>query len=171
MTGPGDGWLRRAGRGTLADGAVVRWSVAEGDRGRRWRWILSGPDGTLRHVGLIELDRDGAFGRLELETGEGMVTLHPAGDGSTAHGNVVTDGGVRPIRIAWPAGSWVAIEGDPFGSALATTPGEASGEGWLVRGSILRMKGIDRGTRSAVTLDPRGVPVLVDGVEWALETP
>lgn len=43
MTEPA--WLRRAGRGRLPDGREILWSVAEGGRGRRWRWVLEGGNG------------------------------------------------------------------------------------------------------------------------------
>ena len=92
-------FLRRAGVGELPDGSVVTWSVAEGARGRRWRWTIAAPTG-LRHAGLVELDRDGRIARLELETTDGMLTLHPDGDGRSAHGNVVRAHGVEPVALA-----------------------------------------------------------------------
>jgi len=110
-------WLRRAGRGRLRDGSVVTWTVAEGNRGRRWRWTLS-QDDRLAVVGLIELAPDGLFGRLELALANALVTFHPDDDRRAAHGNVVTNGGVRPIAVPWAAGWGIGIEGDAFGSAV-----------------------------------------------------
>ncbi len=96
-------WLRRAGQGVAADGAIVRWSVAEGTRGRRWRWTVV--DGSrLRHAGLIELDATGRFARLELETDLGMLTLHPDVRRTEAHGNIVLQAEVRPLALPWRDG-------------------------------------------------------------------
>ncbi len=157
-------WLRRAGRGRLADGREILWSVAEGARGRRWRWSLV--DGRhLAHVGLVELNSAGGFRRLELATAAGAVTFHPDPDGTAAHGNVVGPAGVQPIAVAWQAGWGIGLDGDPFGSAVG---------GW--RGEGLRV-GLDLAWRApgphpdvpALAMDARGVPVLEGGEEWALE--
>lgn len=158
-------FLRRAGTGTLADGAVVTWSVAEGVRGRRWRWTIATSDG-LRHVGLIELDADGRFARLELEALSGMLTLHPDADGRWAHGNVVRAGGVEPVAIAWASDDALGIEGDAFGSAVA---------GWQGRGWVIGTElGLHRGDGAgemvrASDLDARGIPRLRNAHEFPLE--
>ena len=155
-------WLRRAGRGTLPDGATVLWSVAEGGRGRRWRWILSDVDRT-RHVGLMELDADGRFARLELDAPEGLVTFHPDAGTGTAHGNIVRSSGVMPLSLAWSDGTGIAIDGDAFGSALCPGSGGAVAIG---------MSGATRSVTApapALERDERGVPMLTDAQEWALE--
>jgi len=141
----------------------VGWSVAEGARGRRWRWTLTTGEGSLVHVGLIELDVDGRFVRLELETVRGMLTLHPARDGRRAHGNVVRPDRVDPIGIDWPAADSVAISGDPFGSAAAGW----RGTGWLIRDDLT----LEPGSIAVPSLDRdgRGVPLLIDPLEWPLE--
>ena len=158
--------LRRAGSGTLVDGSVVTWSVAEGERGRRWRWTVSTAAGLL-HTGLIELDAAGRFARLELETGEGMLTLHPEVDRRTAHGNVVRVGGVEPVAVAWSADDAIAIDGDPFGSAVAGW----RGRGWIVGpGLALRRADGHATTGLALELDGRGVPRLRSAQEFPLET-
>jgi hypothetical protein len=157
-------FLRRAGTGTLADGAVVTWSVAEGTRGRRWRWTLASGPG-LQHAGLIELDAEGRFARLELETGEGMLTLHPAADRRSIHGNVVRAGGVDPLELPWSDDDRIWIVGDPFGSAVAGW----RGRGWLV-GMDLSIQRADGGNSAALDLDGRGIPLVTGAREWALET-
>ncbi len=160
--------LRRAGSGRLPDGALVLWSVAEGARGRRWRWTVATTEG-LRHAGLIELDRVGRFARLELETEAGMLTLHPDDDRSMAHGNVVRHDGVQPIAIAWSDGASVAIEGDPFGTAVAGR----RGRGWVVELGLAVWSEDDESSGVAddvLQLDERGVPRLADAREWPLET-
>lgn len=155
--------LRRAGTGTLADGSVVTWSVAEGSRGRRWRWTVALGE-QLRHAGLVELDRDGRFARLELETANGMLTLHPDSDRRSAHGNVVRTAGVEPVSIDWMDDEGVAIEDDPFGSAVAGW----RGRGWVV-GPELRLHREHDQSRHALPLDGRGIPLLDDAREFALE--
>jgi hypothetical protein len=164
MSADGHGhYLRRAGTGTLDDGSVATWSVADGVRGRRWRWTIATDHG-LRHAGLAELDQLGRFARLEFETGDGMLTLHPDADRSIAHGNVVRVVGVEPLAFAWSDDEALAIEDDPFGSAVLGW----RGSGWVI--------GVDLGVgrengRSvpALELDARGVPRLRGDREWPLE--
>ncbi len=161
------GWLRRAGSGRLPDGALVMWSVAEGARGRRWRWTVATGEG-LRHAGLIELDREGRFARLELETAAGLLTLHPDDDRSLAHGNVVRHDGVEPIAIAWSDGASVAIAGDPFGTAIAGR----RGSGWVVHEDLAVWSADDESSGvvdEVLSLDERGIPRLGDAQEWPLE--
>jgi hypothetical protein len=157
------GFLRRAGTGTLPDGSVVTWSVAEGARGRRWRWTQASGIG-LRHAGLVELDAEGRFARLELETGEGMLTLHPATDRRSIHGNVVRAGGVDPVELPWSDDGRIGIDGDPFGSAVAGW----RGRGWLV-GTDLTIQRADGARSAALEVDGRGIPLVRGAREWALE--
>lgn len=143
----------------------MAWSVAEGGRGRRWRWTVAG-EGTLEHAGLIELDGSGRFARLELETTVGMLTLHPAGDGATAHGNVVRADRVDPLRVSWDVGSGIWLVRDPFASALlARTAGPT-----LVIAPDLTLS-VREAQEAPVGqgLDDRGVPVLLESLEWPLE--
>ena len=93
--------LRRAGRGRVADGTDVTWSVAEGRRGRRWREVRTREEGIVARL-LLETDPDGRFAHLELSTAAGLLTLHPEGDG-TLHGNAVTADGVEHVvGVPWP---------------------------------------------------------------------
>jgi len=158
-----DRFLRRAGAGTLPDGWLVTWSVAEGTRGRRWRWTVVSPAG-LRHAALVEFDPDGRFGRLELEAAPGMLTLHPDADRRSAHGNVVRPGGVDPVEVAWSDDDGLAIEGDPFGTAVSGW----RGRGWVV-GPDLQLRREDGGEVHALEVDERGIPRLDDVREWPLE--
>ena len=161
-----DRFLRRAGTGTLPDGWHVTWSVAEGARGRRWRWTVVSAAG-LRHAGLVELDPERRFGRLELETAHAMLTLHPDPDPDprSAHGNVVRPRGVDPVEIEWSHEDGLAIEDDPFGSAVAGW----RGRGWVVDPD-LQIRRDDVGNATALKLDERGIPRLDDAREWPLET-
>ena len=155
-------WLRRAGRGTLEDGGEVGWSVAEGSRGRRWRWTITDA-GLMRHVGLVEVDTAGRFGRLELASPDGMLTLHPSDDRRELHGNVVTVEGVRPLAFPADGGIGVAIESDAFGT---TVLGPGEGRHLLIGASLEVVEDSSRPSR--LSLDGRGIPVLRDGVDWPL---
>ncbi len=158
-------WLRRAGQGIDPEGASVRWSVAEGSRGRRWRWtVLEGT--AIRAAGLLELDSQGRFARLEYETVAGTLTLHPDPDGRSAHGNLVHAEGVDPVALPWEMDRGVRIRGDAFGSALC--PGEGSVVEVDARGSVQVADA--RMTTGPLTVDERGVPVLPGAAEWPLET-
>jgi hypothetical protein len=162
MSEPAD-WLRVAGRGMLEDGGAVRWSVAEGTRGRRWRWtVVDG--GIVRHAGLVEIDVDGRFARLELASADGLLTLHPSADRSELHGNVVAGGGVRPLAFPADETTDVAIASDPFGTSLL---GAGEGRCIWVRAGLAVEASHRRPPRLA--LDYRGVPGLENAVEWPLE--
>lgn len=159
------GYLRRAGRGRLSDERLVTWSVAEGVRGRRWRWTVGAGEGILGHAGLVELDPGSRFVRLELETAQGMLTFHPADDGATAHGNVVRRDRVDPIALPWAADTGIWIDGDPFASALLR-----AGRWSVVVAADLTISGGELIVeRDVPSLDDRGIPRLVDAEEWALE--
>lgn len=163
MNAPGPLVLRRAGTGRAPDGRTVTWSVADGARGRRWRWSLTTGEGSLVHAGLIELDPEGRFGRLELAAAAGLLTLHPAPDGRSAHGNVVRRDRVDPIEIPWSRQTSIALNGDPFGTAIAGW----RGRGWLVRDDLTLVS--ISASQPVIMLDQRGVPILSDTVEWPLE--
>ena len=155
-------WLRQAGRGRLPTGATVAWSVAEGARGRRWRWTVA-DGGTLGSSALIELAADGRFARLELATADAMLTFHPDRGGAEAHGNVIRVTGVEPIAVPWQSGWGIGFADDAFGSTLGAWRGAGlvlrSGSAWSV------------GSAALVTLpvDGRGIPRLGSAEEWALE--
>lgn len=158
-------YLRRAGRGRLADGRLVLWSVAEGSRGRRWRWTVTSGEGTLDHVGLIELDTSGRFVRLELEAAAGMLTFHPADDGLTAHGNVVRADRVDPTTSPWTADAGIRIARDPFASALLETGGRVV----VFAADLTLSPGDPMAERGGPDMDERGIPQLIDAAEWPLE--
>ena len=102
-------FVRRAGRGTDAGGALVVWSVAEGRRGRRWREVRTEPDTRESIVVLLETEPGDRFSHTELGTGVGLLTLHP--DGDALHGNVVTASGIEHVAgLAWAADSLLVIE-------------------------------------------------------------
>ena len=163
MNAPAPLVLRRAGTGRSPDGRTVIWSVADGARGRRWRWTITTGEGSLLHVGLIELDPAGRFARLELAAAAGLLTLHPAPDGRLAHGNVVRRDQVDPIEIPWSIQTSIALNGDPFGTAIAGW----RGRGWVVRDDLTLVS--MPSSQPILMLGQRGVPILSDAVEWPLE--
>jgi hypothetical protein len=159
-------WLRRGGSGRQPDGSHVTWSLAEGERGRRWRWTVS-DGGRLRHVALVEIDPTGRFARLELASSAGILTLHPEPDRRSIHGNVVAADGVRPLSFDWLPNAGLAIAGDPFGGAILGGGGVAA---LVVRPGLEVVAGEgDPAPESALERDGRGVPILSDGREWPLE--
>jgi hypothetical protein len=110
-------WLRRAGRGRLADGATMFWSVAEGNRGRRWRvQRLDGDE--LAATLLLEVEPDGRPRRFELAGPAGLLTLHPEPDFAAAHGNVVGRDGVRPLAYPWTEANVFFVAGLPVGELV-----------------------------------------------------
>ncbi|HEX7471704.1 MAG TPA: hypothetical protein VF323_01375 [Candidatus Limnocylindrales bacterium] len=185
-------WLRRAGRGTLADGATLIWSAADGERGRRWR-ATSIVDGRLTHAVMLETSPGGRIVRLELATASGLLTLHPAADGRSMHGNIVHVGGVRPLSFAWGADHELEIVDRPGPSAvmlrrlakkvevgggetvpvlsidasLVVRPGtrlvrRLAPERWLIAD-------VSGGRETTIELDADGIPVLGASADWQLD--
>jgi hypothetical protein len=111
-----EGPLRRGGRLVDVHGAETTWSVAEGRRGRRWRWTATDRGGGFVAAHTLELDPEGRFGRLESVTGGGLLTLHRESDGSL-HGNRVTGGGIDHLVIPAPAPELVIVGSGPLGLA------------------------------------------------------
>ena len=112
--------VRRAGVGRLPDGRTITWTVADGRRGRRWRTATVDAVGAVMEVLLLELDPDGRLGKLELASAAGLLSLHP--EGGTLHGNVVTAVGVRHVRLPWPPGAVVLVDGADVTDAAAARP-------------------------------------------------
>jgi hypothetical protein len=187
--------VRRAGSATLPGDrgdAEVRWTVADGTRGRRWRVAMT-LGGVLVASVLLEVDHEGRPSRFELATAAGLLTLHPEPAGGL-HGNAVLPDGVRHLSLAWGADHELGIEGLPIGDAvtarrLAATTGV--GEGRVVRTVTVGLdlsvrEGPARFTRVAdgrwqiedangagsrtVTIDEWGLPAWPERAEeWPLE--
>ncbi|MBI2776012.1 MAG: hypothetical protein HYX57_01920 [Chloroflexi bacterium] len=100
--------VRRAGTFVDADGSTVTWSVADGRRGRRWRWVVAGTGSALGVAHTVETGPDGAFARLESATPEALLTLHREADGSL-HGNRTGRGGVEHLRFDASAPRFVLV--------------------------------------------------------------
>ena len=110
--------LRQAGTGRFGNGSRVVWTVAEGVRGRRWRWTHTSDAGIVA-VGLLELGTDGRLAKLELAGPAGLLTLHPAKDEQELHGNVATAHGMRHLRLPWSPAHELIVEGEPLVAAAA----------------------------------------------------
>lgn len=191
MTPPA-GWLRRAGSGISIDGAAILWSVAEGNRGRRWR-SSSSRDGVVGSALLLEATSGGRVLRLEYTTAGGMLTLHPVGDERSLHGNVVHPHGVRPIALGWSPDHSLEVSGSLIPTAVALARLARSvpvGEGETIPVvAVDPSLGVRPGTRLVrrvaerrwivadlaarheidVELDDDGIPSLAIGRAWPLE--
>ena len=179
--------LRRAGSGRLADGAFLVWSVAEGQRGRRWRAQRLEDEAVTTSI-LLEVDRDGRASRLEVDAPAGLLTLHPADDRRSVHGNIVSPDGVRPLSFDWTEASAFLVEGVPIGEIVTVDRlGRELGVGERASLHVLvvdRHLGVSVGRRAFVRLsgsgwrcddepclvEPDGTPHLDGGMSWPLET-
>jgi len=181
--------VRRAGVGRLPDGRTITWTLADGRRGRRWRTATVGAGGAVVEVLLLELDPDGRLGKLELASAAGLLSLHP--EGGSLHGNVVTAIGVRHVRLPWPPGAVLLVEGADVTDVAAARPGPPSGvvgervtvPAIVVRADLVLESVTATLTRQAdavrldvgassrlVRVDERGVPDgLRGGGDWPLE--
>ncbi|MDP9481850.1 MAG: hypothetical protein M3P84_01355 [Chloroflexota bacterium] len=106
--------IRRGGQAVLPTGELIVWSIADGRRGRRWREVVSA-DGTVVRAVLIESDQAGRLTRLEIATAAGLLTLHPDGEGTLLHGNVVTPAGIRHLTFDRTT---VLVDGSPGSAAI-----------------------------------------------------
>ena len=169
------------------------WSVADGAKGRRWRSATTQADGRLASTLLLETAPDGRLSRLELATGEGILTLHPDGSPVRLHGNVVRQAGIDHIALPWSDVHALFVGDSPL-TAAAAVAGLAArigvGEERVVEavevGADLRPRTTtwrvnrtgERGWRLQaaggaasfeVALDTDGIPTAADGSSWPLE--
>ena len=109
--------VRQAGR--LADdaGRMLTWSIADGRRGRRWRWTVVDRRGTLLVTHALETDPKGQFLGLESVAAGGLLTLHREEDGSI-HGNRIGERGVDHLTIEAPAPGAFLIGRTELGVAI-----------------------------------------------------
>jgi hypothetical protein len=187
--------VRRAGSGHLPGGRRMTWTVADGARGRRWRSISTHGDGRLEAVLLVETDPAGRLVKLELATGEGLLTLHPDGSPVRLHGNVVRASGVEHVDLPWSEAHALFAGASPVTAAVAVAgplAGIGVGEGWtrpaVEVGIDLRLRpatwrvartaerrwrllAADGGPSLAVDLDDDGIPTAADAASWPLELP
>jgi len=108
--------VRRAGHYADAAGRAVTWSVADGARGRRWRWSVVDRRGALVVAHTLETDPSGRFLRLESTCAAGLLTLHREGDG-IVHGNRVSERGVDHLTVEAPVPDGVLVGATELGVA------------------------------------------------------
>jgi hypothetical protein len=185
--------VRRGGTGTLPGGRHLVWSVASGARGRRWRSVTTHGDGRMEASLLVEAAPDGRLLKLELATGEGLLTLHPDGHPVRLHGNVVRAAGVEHIALSWSVAHVLLAGASPVTAAVAVDGPLARigvGEGlnvpavevgidlhpraatWHVAHTAAnrwRLLAADGGRSLVLETDASGLPSAADGVSWPLE--
>jgi hypothetical protein len=179
--------LRVGGRGQGADGASVVWSVAEGNRGRRWREVRNAGHAVASSL-LLETDPAGRFAHLELSTPSGLLTLHPEADG-TLHGHAIVSDGVEHVAgLAWDADGMALLDGSTVcrlaavaGLADTLVAGASRGQLAVVIPATLwlevkpvRIERIDAttwrfGAEEPFVVDRDGLPLLRGGEIWSLE--
>jgi hypothetical protein len=187
------GLVRRGGTADLPGGRHLVWSVASGTRGRRWRSVTAHGDGRMEAALLAETGADGRVLKLELATGEGLLTLHPDGDPVRLHGNVVRASGIDHISLPWSTCSLLLAGASPVTGAIAAA-GPASrvgvGEGshlpavevgidlrpraatWHVAHTAerrWRLLAADGGASLVLELDADGLPTADGASSWPLE--
>jgi hypothetical protein len=89
---------RLAGIGRDRLGREVTWTIADGERGRRWRETVAEPAGGMARSVTLETGHAGQWLRLEMAAPAGLLSLHPDRGGSV-HGNVVSRDGVRHLSL------------------------------------------------------------------------
>lgn len=138
--GAGHPSLRFGGTADLGGRERLVWSVAEGRRGRRWRWaVVEG--GRIGHTVLFELDPEGRLSRLEAASASGLLTLHPEPDFERLHGNLVTPNGIEHLSYPWSSTMAIDVV-DAFGPfVLAASLGSGLGVGEAL---AIETLGLDR---------------------------
>lgn len=193
MTDAGAPRVRRGGLLGLPGNRRLVWSMAEGSRGRRWRGVSTHGDGRMEAALLVETAPGGALSRLELTTGEGLLTLHPAGDPVRLHGNVVRPGGVDHVSLPWSPAHLLLVGASPItaaigvaGAAACIGVGEGSSVAVVEAGIDLRLRlatwrvarvgerrwrllAADGGPSLVLELDDEGLPTALDAASWPLE--
>ena len=162
--------LRFGGRGQGAEGASVVWSVAEGERGRRWREVRNIGHGVASSL-LLETDPSGRFVHLELSTPSGLLTLHPENDG-TLHGHAIVSDGVEHVAgLAWDVDGIALLDGSTVCrlAAVASLPTTLWIEVKPIRIERLAADTWRFSAEEPFSVDRRGLPLLRGGEVWPLE--
>jgi hypothetical protein len=176
----------------------VTWTIADGERGRRWREATLGAEtgdsgsGGLAHAVTLETGHAGQWLRLEVAAAAGLLSLHPDRYGSI-NGNVVSEAGVRHIAKGVVEPPLVDVRDSLVAETALCRALErqvAAGEGSTV--SVVRVSPTldvqvaqlqvmrtdartweltDAAGIRTVSMGDRGAPVTSDaGAKWPLET-
>jgi hypothetical protein len=154
---------------------------------------LTSDDGRLETALLVETSPDGILRKLELATGDGLLTLHPEATPSRLHGNVVRASGVEHVELAWSDRHALLVGDSPITAAVAVAGPVAAvgvGEGasvavvevaadlrireatWRVARTGIRrwrLLAADGGPALLLETDDDGIPATTDGTSWPLE--
>lgn len=192
--------VRLAGHATDRLGRAVTWTIADGERGRRWREVATDAAGVAGDAAdaagsrslTLETGHAGQWLRLEIAAPSGLLSLHPDRDGRI-QGNVATADGVRHLSLGVLTPPLVDIRDSLVGeTALCralerlVAPGEGSGVRVVRVGAALEVAiydvGVTRhdartwelrdseGTRE-ITMGDLGTPSDGEsGTRWPLET-
>jgi len=137
---------------------------------------------------LLETDALGVFSHLELATASGLLTLHPDED-RTLHGNVVAGTGVEHVRaLPWSDDSVILVSGSPISESAAILPlqtrmrpfSATTPTGIVIPRTLaleLQPVSAERISKTAwrfdhsdaMSVDNRGLPILVESEDWPLE--
>lgn len=185
--------MRRGGVLGLDGGRQVVWAVADGTSGRRWRSVTTHADGQFEASLLVETRPGGGLVKLELATGEGLLTLHPDGEPRRLHGNVVRPSGVSHVALPWSDAHALLVRASPISAAVAVSGAASSlgvGEGAKLAvvevGDDLRPRpatwhvartgdhrwwllAADGGPPMLLETDRHGLPTSAPGASWPLE--
>ena len=193
LSTPARSLVRRGGRASLPGGRRLVWTVADGAKGRRWRAVTTHGDGRMEAALLVETAPDGRLLRVELATGEGLLTLHPDGSPERLHGNVVRASGIDHLSLRWSDAHVLLVGASPVTAAAAVACAAAGigvGEGasvpavevgidlrpreatWRVARTAprrWRLLAADGGPALLLETDEQGIPTAPDGVWWPLQ--
>ncbi|MHB8959283.1 MAG: hypothetical protein ACYDAN_06620 [Candidatus Limnocylindrales bacterium] len=185
--------VRRGGTLGLPGGRRMVWTVAQGAKGRRWRAVTTHGDGRMEAGLLVETAADGRLTKLELATGEGLLTLHPEGDPVRLHGNVVRASGIDHVSLPWSSAHLLMACASPVTAAVAVASaaasvgvGEGTGMAAVEVGIDLRLRtatwrvarvgerrwhllAADGGPSLLLELDADGLPTAAHGASWPLD--
>ncbi len=142
---------------------------------------------------LLELDPDGRPTKLEMATGDGLLSLHPEPAPAALHGNVVRATGVEHLTLPWSADHILVAAGSPVTAAAAASllAGRIGvGEGHSVPAVMIetgltvrratwrvlrfserrwRLLAADGSADIAIEVDDTGVPMFEHEAVWPLE--
>ena len=141
----------------------------------------------------METTPDGRIAKLELATGEGLLTLHPDGDPVGLYGNIVRASGIDHLALPWSDAHMLLAGASPVTAAIAVAgPAARAGVGegasipavevgidlrirpatWRVAHVAerrWRLLAADGGPSLLLETDEDGLPTSGGAVAWPLE--
>jgi hypothetical protein len=148
----------------------------------------------MLHGLLLEVRPDGRLAKLEVAAPDGLLTLHPADDGSMLHGNIVRADGVEHVSLPWSDAHILMVGSSRVTAAVAavrlaerigvgegaSVPAVEVGDTLAVRRATWRaartgdrrwrLLAADAGPAVVLELDADGIPTGLEGAgAWPLE--